>query len=75
MIRFCNCGRLLGSLLLFLLDILAADWLRDKQFYENLYRWKLLTVPAAAGNRTSEYDRKQHMGRSADGAILALTLS
>lgn len=35
MIRFCNCGRLLGSLLLFLPDMVAVDGLPGEQCLEN----------------------------------------
>lgn len=34
MIRFCNCGRLLGSLLLFLPDMVAADGIPGEQLME-----------------------------------------
>lgn len=36
MIRFCNCGRLLGSLLLFLPDMVAVDGLPGEQCLENV---------------------------------------
>lgn len=48
MIRFCNCGRLLGSLLLFLLDMLAADWLRGEQLKK-----KKPTPPATTNGASS----------------------
>ena len=36
MIRFCNCGRLLGSLLLFLPDMVAVGGLPGEQCLENV---------------------------------------